>query len=122
MFQKTLLLGNKQIKTEVKPILSDTCGEIYASLEKKVNLLNNNKLIWILSGLYNSPKIVHKFYPDYKLNRHSYIFRTKIINHYSGCVEFINNKSNLYQRVIRIANDKYALADSSLQKNTKYSE
>jgi hypothetical protein len=43
-------------------------------------------------------KIVHKFYPDYKLNRHSYIFRTKIINHYSGCVEFINNKSNLYQR------------------------
>jgi hypothetical protein len=48
----------------------------------------------------------------------SYIFRTKIINHYSGCVEFINNKSNLYQRVIRIANDKY-LADSSLQNQHK---
>jgi hypothetical protein len=28
-------------------------------LKKKVNLLNNNKLIWILSGqLYNSP-IIH---------------------------------------------------------------
>jgi hypothetical protein len=48
-------------------------------LKKKVNLLNNNKLIWILSGqLYNSPKrLVHKFYPDYKLNRHSYILEQK---------------------------------------------
>jgi hypothetical protein len=48
---------NKQIKTEIKPILSDTCGEIFMPrLKKKVNLLNNNKLIWILSGqLYNSP-------------------------------------------------------------------
>jgi DNA-directed RNA polymerase subunit beta' len=117
-----LINTNKQIKTEVKPILSDTCGEIFMPrLKKKVNLLNNNKLIWILSGqLYNSPKDSFiNFYPDYKLNRHSYIFRTKIVNHYSGCVEFINNKSNLYQRVIRVANDKYALANSSLQKLTQ---
>jgi hypothetical protein len=62
MFQKTLLLElintNKQIKTEVKPILSDTCGKSLCLAKKKVNLLNNNKLIWILSGqLYNSPKI-----------------------------------------------------------------
>jgi hypothetical protein len=49
-------------------------------LKKKINLLNNNKLIWILSGqLYNSPiNSFINFYPDYKLNRHSYIFRTKI--------------------------------------------
>jgi hypothetical protein len=40
-------------------------------LKKKINLLNNNKLIWILSGkLYNSPKNSFiNFYPDYKLNR-----------------------------------------------------
>jgi DNA-directed RNA polymerase subunit beta' len=117
-----LINTNKQIKTEVKPILSDTCGEIFMPrLKKKVNLLNNNKLIWILSGqLYNSPKDSFiNFYPDYKLNRHSYIFRTKIINHYSGSVEFINSKSNLYQRVLRVANDKYALANSSLQKLTQ---
>ena len=52
-----LINTNKQIKTEIKPILSDTCGEIFIPpLKKKVNLLNNNKLIWILSGqLYNSP-------------------------------------------------------------------
>jgi DNA-directed RNA polymerase subunit beta' len=116
-----LINTNKQIKTEVKPILSDTCGEIFMPrLKKKVNLLNNNKLIWILSGqLYNSPKASFiNFYPDYKLNRHSYIFRTKIINHYAGSVQSINNKSNLYQRLIRIANDKYSLANSNLQKLT----
>jgi hypothetical protein len=49
-------------------------------LKKKINLLNNNKLIWILSGqLYNSPNNSFiNFYPDYKLNKYSYIFRTKI--------------------------------------------
>jgi DNA-directed RNA polymerase subunit beta' len=114
-----LLNLNKQIKTEIKPILSDTCGEIFMPrLKKKVNLLNNNKLIWILYGqLYNSPKnSFTNFYPDYKLNRHSYIFRTKIINHYTGRVEFINNKSNLYQRLLRVINNKYSVINSNLQK------
>jgi DNA-directed RNA polymerase subunit beta' len=114
-----LLNINRQIKTEIKPILSDTCGEIFIpKLKKKVNLLNNNKIIWILNGqLYNSPKkSFTNFYPDYKLNRHSYIFRTKIINHYSGNIDFINNKSNLYQRLIRVINNKYSLFNSKLQK------
>jgi len=110
---------NKQIKTEIKPILSDTCGEIFMPrLKKKVNLLNNNKLIWILFGkLYNSPKNSFiNFYPDYKLNKHSYIFRTKIINHYSGSIQFINNKANLYQRLLRITNNKYSVKNAYLQK------
>jgi DNA-directed RNA polymerase subunit beta' len=117
-----LINTNKQIKTEIKPILSDTCGEIFVPrLKKKVNLLNNNKLIWILSGqLYNSPRNSFiNFYADYKLNRHSYIFRTKILNHYGGYIEFINNKQNLYQRLIRISNDKYSFFNSSLQQLTK---
>jgi len=116
-----LLNVNKQIKNEIKPILSDTCGEIFMPrLKKKVNLLNNNKLIWILSGqLYNSPKNSFiNFYPDYKLNRNSYIFRTKIINHYSGSIEFINQKSNLYQRLLRVKNNKYSLINSTLKKLT----
>src|SRR6478672_67763 len=61
---------NKQIRTEIKPILNDTCGEIFMPrLKKKVNLLNTNKLIWILSGqLYNSPNNSFiNFYPDYKI-------------------------------------------------------
>jgi DNA-directed RNA polymerase beta'' subunit len=114
-----LINTNKQIKTEIKPILSDTSGEIFIPpLKQKINLLNNNRLIWILSGqLYSSPlNSFLNFYPDYKLNRHSYIFRTKIINHYSGFVEFLNNKNSLYQRVVKITNNKYTLFQSKLQR------
>ena len=113
---------NKQVKTEIKPILSDTCGEIFMPrLKKKVNLLNNNKLIWILSGqLYNSPhNSFINFYPDYKLNKSSYIFRTKLINHYNGFIEFIKNKQSLYQRIVQISNNKYLLSESNLQKLNK---
>nr|ATN40703.1 RNA polymerase b''-subunit [Gomphoneis minuta var. cassieae] len=113
-----LLNSNKQIKTEIKPILSDTCGEIFVPrLKKKINSLNNNKLIWILSGqLYNSPRSSFiNFYPDFKLNCHSYIFRTKIINHYSGLVKFINNKKTLFQGSVRISNEKYSFANANIQ-------
>lgn len=113
---------NKQVKTEIKPILSDTCGEIFMPhLKNKINLLNNNKLIWILSGqLYSSPKNSFiNFYPDYKLNKSSYIFRTKLINHYDGFVEFINDKKSLYQRIIKTKNKKYSLIKTSFQKLAK---
>jgi DNA-directed RNA polymerase subunit beta' len=114
-----LINTNKQVKTEIKPILSNTCGEIFIPrLKQKINLLNNNKLIWILSGqLYSSPvNSFLNFYPDYKLNRHSYIFRTKLLNHYSGFVRFINNKKSLYQRLVKINNTKYSLSNSKLEK------
>jgi DNA-directed RNA polymerase subunit beta' len=114
-----LINKNKQIKTEIKPILSNSCGEVFMpQLKKKINLLNNNKLIWLLNGqLYNSPSNSFiNFYPDYKVDKHSYIFRTKIINHCSGFVKFINNKSNLYQRIIKITSNKYSLLKSNLQK------
>ena len=114
-----LINTNKQIKTEIKPILSATSGEIFIpSLKNKVNLLNNNKLIWILSGqLYNSPiNSFINFYPDYKLNKNSYIFRTKLVNHYPGYVEFINKKKNLYERIVKIVNNKYCLSNSKIQK------
>ena len=117
-----LINTNKQIKTEIKAILSDSCGEIFVPrLKKKINTLNNNKLIWILSGqLYNSPRSSFiNFDADYKLNRHSYIFRTKIINHYSGLVEFINNKQTLFQRLVRISNEKYSFFNSSIQQIEK---
>nr|UQS76267.1 beta'' subunit of RNA polymerase [Haslea ostrearia] len=110
---------NKQVKTEIKPILSDTCGEIFMPhLKNKINLLNNNKLIWILAGqLYSSSNNSFiNFYPDYKLNKYSYIFRTKIVTHYSGLIEFINNKTSLYQRILQINNKKYSLINSKFQK------
>jgi len=114
-----LINNNKQITTEIKPILSTTCGEIFIPrLKQKINLLNNNKLIWILAGqLYNSPtNSFLNFYPDFKLNRYSYIFRTKIINHYSGLAEIINKKKSLSKKLIKIKNTKYSLVNSTLQK------
>lgn len=117
-----LVNTNKQVKTEIKPILSDTSGEIFIPrLKKKVNLLNNNKLIWILSGqLYTSPiNSFINFYPDYKLNSYSYIFRTKILNHYSGQVDFINNKNDLYQKQIRLLNNKYSVLKATVKKLKK---
>ena len=122
--QKETVIGelintNKQIKTEIKPILSSTSGEIFIPrLKNKVNLLNNNKLIWILSGqLYNSPlNSFINFYPDYKLNKNSFIFRTKLVNHYPGQIKFINKKKDLYQRIVQVINDKYSLDASKIQK------
>lgn len=114
-----LINKNKQTKTEIKPILTDTCGEIFIPrLKQKINLLNNNKLIWILSGqFYNSPlDSFLNFYPDYKLNKHSYIFRTKLINHYSGFVNSINRQINLPKRVVKINNTKYVLKNARLKK------
>jgi DNA-directed RNA polymerase subunit beta' len=121
--QKDRVIGelinvNKQIKREVKSILSTNSGEIFIpKLKNKRNLLNNNKLLWLLSGqLYNAPiNSFVNFYPDYKLNKSSFIFRTKILNHYSGFVEVLNSKLNLYQRKIRINNNKYFLSNSSLK-------
>lgn len=110
---------NKQVRLEIKPILTDTCGEIFMpQLKNKINLLTNNKLIWILSGqLYSSPKNSFiNFYPDYKLNKYSSIFRTKILNHYPGFIEFTNIKQNLYERIIKINTKKSSLGLTKLQK------
>lgn len=117
-----LINTNKQIKNEIKPILSDISGEIFMPrLKKKANLLNNNKLIWILSGqVYNAPSNSFiNFYPDYKLNQYSYIFRTKIINHYCGSIDFVNTQKSLYQKSVHILNRKYSFFNSHLQYLTK---
>ena len=129
--QKDTVIGelintNKQIKREIKPILSYSSGEIFVPrLKNRTNLLNNNKLLWLLSGqLYNSPiNSFINFYPDYKLNKSSFIFRTKLLNHYPGFVEKVNRKKSLYQRNIQVKNNKYSLVNSKLQnlifENTK---
>jgi hypothetical protein len=110
---------NKQTKTEIKTILSDRCGEIFIpTLKQKMNRLTNNRLIWILEGqLYNSPLYSFvNFYPDYKLNPFSYIFRTKLLNHYNGKVTFINTKNSLYEGFLKLKNHKYSLLNSKFEK------
>jgi len=109
----------KQVKAEIKPILSDTCGEIFIpKLKQKNNVLNTNQLIWILSGqLYSSPPDSFlNFYPDYKLNQFSYIFRTKLITHYNGITKFVNNKESLNQGFVKFLNHRSSLTNSKLEK------
>ena len=115
-----LINKNKQIRTEIKPIISNEPGEVFIPyLKTKLNVLNNNKLIWVLAGqVYNSPQSSFlNFYPDYKLNPYSFIFRTKIINHLSGYSQYLNNnKISLYQNPIYIQNTKYSFLNSYLYK------
>jgi len=111
--------SNKQTKTEIKTILSDRCGEIFIpKLKQRMTGLTNNRLIWILEGqLYNSPLYSFvNFYPDYKINSFSYIFRTKLLNHYSGSVTFVNSKTSLYEGFLKIKNHKYSLVNAKFEK------
>ena len=109
---------NKQTKTEIKTILSDRCGEIFIpKLKQKMMGLTNNRLIWILEGqLYHSP--LHSFvnfYPDYRLNPFSSVFRTKLLNHYSGHATFVNSKNSLYEGFLKIKNHNYSLENSKFE-------
>jgi DNA-directed RNA polymerase subunit beta' len=125
--QKDIVIGelintNKQLKREIKPIVSNTSGEIIIpKLKTRLNSLNNNKLIWLLSGqLYNSPKNSYiNFYSDYKLNKDSYIFRTKIVNSYSGTIKYKNLKKTLYERQILVQNNIYSLFNTVFQHLSK---
>ena len=113
-----LINANKQLKREIKPILSYTSGEIFIpKLKTKLNTVNNNKLVWLLSGdLYNSPKNSYiNFYFDYKINKDSYIFRTKIVNSYCGVVKYQNVKKNLYEHQTLIQNKIYSLKNVILK-------
>ena len=109
--------NEKQIRTEIKPIFTNTSGEIFMPrLKTQVNQINSNKLLWILSGqLYKAP--IYSFlnlYPDHKINKNSYIYRTKLINHYSGIIKFVNRKKNLHQRIIKIIDTSNVLSNATI--------
>ena len=101
-----LLNVNKQLRREIKPIVSDTSGEIIIS---KSSNLNNNTLLWILSGqLYNSPKNASiNYYSDHKINKQSYIFRTKLISTSYGTIKYKDLNENLYRQQILIQSNLY---------------
>ena len=109
----------KQTRTEIKPVLSTSSGEVYIPrLKKKKNCVNKNKRLWILSGqVYQAPtNSFLNFYTDHKINKDSFIFRTKIINQYSGSVKILNNKANLFERLLQISTNQYTLKNSNIQK------
>ena len=117
-----LVDDEKQTRTEIKPVLSTTSGEVFIPrIINKLNTINKTKLLWILSGkVYQAPKHSFlNFYNDYKINKNSYIFRTKIINDFSGFSYFANAKSNLFQRILQIiSNTSWCLPNSQIRKLT----
>jgi DNA-directed RNA polymerase subunit beta' len=111
--------NDKQIRTEITPVLTNTSGEVFMPrLKNRGSLVNSNKLLWLLSGqVYQAPiNSFLNFYPDHKLNKNSYTYRTKLINQYSGFVTFVNKKTSLFQRIIKIRNNSYFLSNANIQK------
>ena len=114
-----LATTGKQIRNEIKPILSTFSGEVFMPrVKNKSNVINTNKLLWILAGqVYQAPmNSFLNFYTDHKINKNSYIFRTKLINQYPGFVNIINSKKNLFQSQIQIINNQYSLKNATIQK------
>ena len=117
-----LISTEKQTLTERKPILSDTAGEIFIPrLKTRTNLITQNRLLWILSGqVYQAPSNSFlNFYTDHKINKNSYIFRTKLINQYSGYTKVFDNEKNVLEQKIEITNDTSFLDNSYAQKILK---
>ena len=71
---------------------------------KKLNFTTISKLLWILSGqVFRAPfNSFLNFYSDYKINKNSYIFRSKIINFQPGFIKLLINNDNLFQSSIEI--------------------
>jgi len=120
-----LINTNKQIKTEIKPIISYNSGEIFIPLLKnKLNLLNNNKLIWLLSGLlYSSPvNSFINFYSDCKINKLSFIFRTKILSYYKGRNNYTQPQKDYLLDRINIQNLQGQIKNAKLKTFIKNKE
>ena len=118
-----LISTEKQTLTERKPILSDTAGEIcIPRLKTRMNLIPQNKLLWILSGqVYQAPiNSFLNYYTDHKINKNSYIFRTKLINQSYGSIKIFNEKKNLLEQKIQLITEKYCLGPNCyIQKISK---
>ena len=91
-------------------------------LKYKFNGINQTKLLWILSGqVYQAP--LHSFLNlsnDHKINKNSYVFRTKIINDLPGLTESVNTETNLFQRRLELLlKTCWSLQNSTLEKLSK---
>ena len=125
--QKSAIIGElisteKQTLIERKPILSDTAGEIFIPrLKTRRNLITQNRLLWILSGqVYQTPSNSFlNFYTDHKINKNSYIFRTKLVNECSGHVKRFSKRYNLLEQIIQVTNNTYFLENTYIQKIIK---
>ena len=122
--KKGMILGElsntakQTTRTEIKPVLSTSSGEVFVPrLRNKANFVSKNMLMWILAGkVYQAPSNSFlNFYTDHKINKNSFIFRTKIVNQFPGFVKIINHKSNIFERNIEIISNQYNLPNSIIK-------
>ena len=114
-----LTTSTKQTRKEVKYVLSDSAGQIYMpKFKNRRTSVTQNKLLWILSGqVYESPTSSFlNFWSDYKIDKNNYIFRSKLINEYSGSINLISSKSNLFDQFIEIESRIDCFEQSKIQK------
>ena len=114
-----LIDKDRQFKPDIKAVMCYNSGEMFVPiLKNKANAVNQNRLFWLLSGhVYISPpNSFINFYPDCRLNKSSFIYRTKIINNYSGSIQQANFEKNFLDQKIRIKNNFGNLKNSQLQK------
>nr|YP_009193341.1 RNA polymerase beta'' subunit [Nitzschia sp. IriIs04]BAT70266.1 RNA polymerase beta'' subunit [Nitzschia sp. IriIs04] len=117
-------LENRKKKNYIQqlPILTKSSGEIKSILlKKKVLNLNSKKLTWILEGeLYNTffySNIFINFYPDYKINKENFVFRSKIINLTNIFIQFNKNKLTNLRKIKKF--HTYIINDYNLKKIKK---
>lgn len=114
-----LIDANRQLKSEVKPILSDQDGEIIAPQQQQSsNSLNKNQLVWILFGtLFHSPNNAFlNFYHDYKIQQYNCVSRSKLVFSYDGALKFSNKEKYLQKHFAKIINLKYCFINSQVRK------
>jgi DNA-directed RNA polymerase subunit beta' len=106
-----LINTNQQSRLERKSIISHGDGEVFIpKLKERVNVVNNNKFLWILVGkVYHSPKSAFlNLQVDHKVNQSSYISRAKFVAQYNGVIHLFNRKPTLYQRLLKTSNVEYS--------------
>ena len=111
----------KQTRTETKHIRSDVSGEIFMpKLKSTSNLIVQNKLLWILAGqVYQAPTAsFFNLFSDYKINKNSFIFRSKLINQYAGFIKVTKIENNGFEQGIEILNNIYCLKNVNIQRLT----
>lgn len=124
--KKTTIIGQlggniKQTVTETKHIVSNMSGEVFMpKLNRKLYSTTVNKLLWILAGqVYQAPtNSFLNFYPDYKINKNNFIFRSKIINTLPGYVKFA--KDSISPITIEILSEIQTFSNSTIIKLLRY--
>ena len=109
----------KQVRTEIKPILTCMSGEIVQpKLTNTRSSIVKNKFFWLLAGyVYQAPRNSFlNFYKDYKINKNGYVFRSKLLNQSPGVVNFLNSEKDIFNSVIELKTFQYSLSNSNIYK------